>query len=416
MMHKRLAIIGGGPAGMMAAIAARETDPACLVTLFERLDRVGKKLLATGNGRCNLTNKNALQAVEKDGLFLPVHYHGKHPDFALPALKSFPPQQLLSFFDRLGMPSRLEDTQYYPYSESAGTVLDLLRFYCETRQIRIQTGSPVLKLCKTKGQFEINGQYFDRCIVAAGGKASPHLGSDGSGYALLQQFGHKCTPLYPAITQIKTETQWVKQLKGIKCDAAVSIFLNGRLYQTQTGQLLFAEYGLSGPPVFQIARAVSAHPDKRAQIRIDFMPEHTDQQLYTRIRSVIVQPFTQSLRLDLLLAPLLHKRIGQVLIKSCGLSLQMPAADLTDKQISQIIQAIKGFTLTANGVNGFSTAQVTAGGIQTGGFDPATMQSKLQAGLFAAGEILDIDGDCGGFNLQWAFSSGRLAGRSAVLL
>lgn len=413
MMRKRIAIIGGGPAGMMAAITARETDTNCLVTLFERLDRVGKKLLATGNGRCNLTNQNALQTVEKDGLFLPVHYHGKHPDFALPALKSFPPEQLLEFFDRLGMPSRLEGAQYYPYSESAGTVLDLLRFYCETKQIKMNVSTTILKINR---QFEINGQHFDRCIVTAGGKASPHLGSDGSGYGLLEQFGHKCSPLYPAITQIKTDTQWVRQLKGIKCDAAVSIFLDGRLYQTQTGQLLFAEYGLSGPPVFQMARAVSTHPDKRAQIQIDFMPEYTVQQLHTRIRSVIAQPFTQPLRLELLLAPLLHKRIGQVLIKSCGLSLQMPATDLTDKQITQIAQAIKAFTLTATGVNGFSNAQVTAGGIQTDSFDPATMQSKLQAGLFAAGEILDIDGDCGGFNLQWAFSSGRLAGRSAVLL
>ncbi|MBQ2675842.1 MAG: aminoacetone oxidase family FAD-binding enzyme [Clostridia bacterium] len=410
-MSNKIAIIGGGAAGLVAAISAKYADNNCDVTVFDRLDRVGKKILATGNGCCNLTNINAgLTVDDTNGQAFPVHYFGKNADFALPALKSFSVENTISFFENLGVLTRLDEDKYYPYSLQAGTVLDALRFECERLCVKFRLGVSVDKIGAQNGKFSISGDKFDCCIVAAGGKSSPHLGSDGSGYKLLEAFGHKCSPLLPAITQIKTETDFVKQLKGIKIDADVTISVDNKNVRTEFGQVLFADYGLSGPPVFQLSGIAAYNYNKNCLIKLNLMPEYD----FNSLLQLVTAASKRNSTCENMLSGILNKRLGQVVIKAAGYPLSTATSQLKPTDLKNIVNTIKQFSFKVTGVQGFANAQVTAGGIYTNDFDSATMQSKLIRNLYAAGEVLDIYGDCGGYNLQWAFSSGYIAGKSAA--
>lgn len=409
-----LGIIGGGASGLFAAITALTYGNGVNVTIFEQLNRVGKKLLATGNGRCNITNEFADKEIIVQENKKPLYYHGENPHFALYALKNFNQKDLIDYFTENGLLLRKENDKYYPFSEQAGTVLDFLRLKCEMLGAEIITGVKVEKIEFNNDKFIINNRKFDKVIVACGGKSSPHLGSDGSGYKLIEHFGHKTTRLYPAITQIKTETEFVKQLKGIKSDANCKIFVDNKVIREEFGQVLFADYGLSGPPIFQLSRIAAQNYNRNCYISLDFMAEKSKNEVFSLIKSVLDTPFTYPLTCENLLSLFLNKRLGQVIIKSCGIKLNKDAYELNENQIMQIAERIKDFRIKVIGVSGFQNAQVTAGGICTFDFDEKTMESKLKKGLFACGEILDIDGDCGGFNLQWAFSSGYLAAKSAI--
>lgn len=409
-----LGIIGGGASGLFAAITALSSKSNVRVTVFEQLNRVGKKILATGNGRCNITNEFADAEISDENGIKPAHYHGESAGFALYALKNFNQKNLIDFFAENGLILRKENDKYYPFSEQAGTVLDFLRLKCEMLGAEIKCGIKIEKIKIKDNKFIINNQVFDKVIVACGGKSSPHLGSDGSGYKLLEHFGHKTSHLYPAITQIKTETEFVKQLKGIKADANCKIFVDNTVIREEFGQVLFADYGLSGPPIFQLSRIAAKNYNKNCCISLDFMNEKSQNEVFSLIKSVLDAPFTYPLTCENLLSLFLNKRLGQVIVKSCGFKLNKDAYELNENQIMQIAEKIKDFRIKVTGVNGFQNAQVTAGGVLTDDFEKKTMESKLQKGLFACGEILDIDGDCGGYNLQWAFSSGYLAAKSAI--
>ena len=414
MISKKIAIIGGGASGLFAAISAKRENTNCEIFVFERLNRVGKKILATGNGQCNISNINAGNTFLKKGKQLPVFYHGENPDFALFALKTLNVEKTIDFFESLGMLTQKINDKLYPLTLNASTVVDILRLYCEKLKVNFVVDCTISEIKKNKNIFLINGEQFDSVIVCCGGKSSPHLGSDGSGYKLLTNFGHKCTTLSPAITQIKTETNFVKQLKGIKVNANVSIYVNNNKIRSDYGQILFAEYGLSGPPIFQLSLIASKNYDKNTVIQLDFMPEWDVNYISEKIKNIILNPFTLNLTNELLLSPFINKRLGQVIIKYCGLPLNQESKSLSQMDISKIATAIKHFKLKVTGVQGFNNAQVTAGGILTKDFDDKTMESLIVKNIYACGEILDITGDCGGFNLQWAFSSGYLAGKSAA--
>lgn len=406
----KIAIIGGGASGLFSAITALSSEKEISVTIFEKMNRVGKKILATGNGRCNITNENA--SLMKNGF--PVFYHGNEPEFASFALNKFNQDDLIKFLNKNGVLLRKEEDKYYPFSEQAGTILDFLRLKCEILGANIILDTKIDHIKKIDGKFIINNQEFDKVIIACGGKSSPHLGSDGSGYKLLEMFGHKTSSLYPALTQIKTETEYVKQLKGIKTDALCRIYVNNSLVCEEFGQLLFAEYGLSGPPIFQISRIAAFNYNKDCHIVLDFMKDRTIKEIKNLIYSVLSNPFTYPLTTENLLSLFLNKRLGQVIIKYSGFKLNKDAYELTDEEIEKISVSIKNFKLKVTGVSGFQNAQVTAGGILTKDFYDKSMESKLSKGLYACGEILDIDGDCGGYNLQWAFSSAYIAAKSAI--
>ena len=378
-----IGIIGAGASGMAAALAAAENQENSVI-LLERQARVGKKLLATGNGRCNLTNLNATA----------YQYHGNAPGFAVPVLEKYPVSDTLTWFEGMGLYTVAEDSgRVYPYSDQANSVVDVLRFALEKENIELKLGFEVSRIKKIDDGFVVESKKESvtchRLIVACGGLAGTQQGGSMFGYQLLRSMGHRMTKLRPALVQIKTADS-VAALKGVRANCKAQILKDGALYAESVGEIQFTEYGISGPVIFEISRDVCA--DKAEWVcRLDFLPDISEEKL----RSMICRSGEE------MLTGILHNRLGRVLVKAGGY----------DK--AQVIQTVKAFELRLSEPMGMDKAQVTAGGIITDDFDPDSMESKLVSGLYACGEVLDIDGDCGGYNLQWAWSSGRCAGENA---
>lgn len=397
-----IGIIGGGASGMAAAIEAA-MNPNNKVIVFERQARVGRKLQATGNGRCNLSNLGA--DISK--------YHGEGTDFAAFALEKYHVEDTLNWFNSLGLITVTEPSgKVYPYSDQANSVVDILRFALDKPNIELRTGSEVQRVKKQNNGFfvEVEGEqiFCDRLITACGGLAGTKLGGTMSGYKLLGKFGHKCTRLRPALVQLKSDWNGTASLKGVRANCNIRIFKNDHLHAQSEGELQFTEYGISGPVVFEVSRdACSGSGDWYALL--DFVPQLTDQQLLNEL----IKRKETNLPASELLTGVLHNRLGRVLTQAAGLNANSPVSELNDLQLQEVCRCMKGFELSLSEPMGMDCAQVTAGGVETACFDPQTMESKLVKGLYACGEVLDIDGECGGFNLQWAWSSGRLAGASA---
>ncbi len=395
-------IIGGGASGMAAAIAAAQ-NPDVQVHLFERQARVGRKLLATGNGRCNLTNLNATKNS----------YHGVDPDFVQCALEYMNPQKTLSWFRGLGLFTVAEESgRVYPYSNQANSVVDVLRLKLEQPNICLHTGFEVQKIRQDGNGFTVESAderiCCDKLIVACGGLAGTKLGGSMSGYKLLGKLGHRSTRLRPALVQLKSDWNGVVSLKGVRTNCRVQILKDGALFSQSTGELQFTDYGLSGPVIFEVSRDACYGPGTWSA-QFDFLPDIMESELEQELK----RRTEQDLPIGELLTGILHNRLGRVLTKAAGIKNRTFASELNGADIEAVCVAVKSFRITLTEPMGMDNAQVTAGGVLTDDFDPATMESKLVPGLFACGEVLDIDGDCGGYNLQWAWSSGFLAGMSA---
>lgn len=397
-----IGIIGAGASGMAAALAAAE-NPDVQVILLERQARVGRKLSATGNGRCNLTNLHA----NKDS------YHGDDPAFAAAAIARFPVQETLNWFADLGLYTVAENSgRVYPYSDQANSVVDVLRFALEKDNIRLEAGFEVEKVKKTAEGFRIDGTsgtiVCDKLIIACGGLAGTKLGGSMSGYKLLRSFGHHCTKLRPTLVQLKSDWHGGAALKGVRANCRAEILKDGEIFSTSAGELQFTEYGLSGPVIFEISRDVCSTKGEWI-CRLDFLPDRDEQWL---LNQLLTRRKTR-LKAEDLLTGILHNRLGRVITQSVGISGYVPISQLEEYEIATVAKAVKHFEVALTEPMGMDSAQVTAGGIVTSEFDPETMESKLVSGLYACGEVLDIDGDCGGYNLQWAWSSGKMAGMSA---
>ncbi|MBQ3211720.1 MAG: NAD(P)/FAD-dependent oxidoreductase [Oscillospiraceae bacterium] len=399
---KTAVIIGGGASGMMAALTAAEKENIRVI-LIERQQRVGRKLLATGNGRCNLTNIYAG----------PANYHGEQPGFADFALEKFTPQNTLDFFAALGLVTVTEDSgRVYPLSDSANSVVDVLRFALDERGVEVRCGVSVRALFKKDGGYTVSTDggdvYADYVVVACGGAAGEKLGGVMDGYEILKNLGHKRTRLYPSLVQLITASDYPRALKGVRADARLSLFCGDELMAESVGELQFTEKGISGPVSFDVSRAAAVLGEE-GRLSVDFMrnfDENTVRKLLTKRRDSFPK-----LECAELFTGMLHNRLGRMLIKYARLNPSTPLGSLKDADIEAAVSACKGFHLPLCGTEGFDKAQVTAGGIKTGGVDPQTMQSWFMPNLFICGELLDVDGDCGGFNLQWAWASGRMAGR-----
>ena len=395
-------IIGAGASGMAAALAAAE-NPNTQVILLERQARVGRKLLATGNGRCNLTNLNA----GKTG------YHGEDPGFSGTAIQAFDPEATLTWFQQLGLYTVAEPSgRVYPYSDQANSVVDVLRLALDQNNICLKTGFEVQKIQKTADGFCIgNGEETVSChklIVACGGLAGTKLGGSMSGYKLLGKLGHRATKLRPTLVQIKCGWGGIVSLKGVRANCCLRICRDGVDFAGSEGEIQFTEYGISGPVVFENSRDV-CHEKGRWTACLDFLPQCSVGWLMQQLE----QRRQMNLPVDELLTGILHNRLGRVLTRCAGVKGKTLTAELTDGELEAVCACVKGFELELTEPMGMDSAQVTAGGVITDGFDPATMESKLVPGLYACGEVLDVDGDCGGYNLQWAWSSGRCAGLHA---
>lgn len=397
-----IGIIGGGASGMAAALAAAE-QPGVQVVLMERQARLGRKLQATGNGRCNLTNLHAGQQG----------YHGDRPEFAREAIASFGPQETLAWFRRLGLFTVAEPSgRVYPYSDQANSVVDVLRFALERPNIQVKLGFEVEKVKKTPDGFLVESKQehlsCDRLIVACGGLAGTKLGGSMAGYQLLRSLGHRCTRLRPTLVQLKAAWGGIAGLKGVRANCHAAIYRGETLWSESTGELQFTEYGLSGPVMFEISRDACQGLGPW-HCRLDFLPEVPE----SALQEELLRRRQGDLPASELLTGILHNRLGRVLTQAAGISLSRQVAQLEEAELFQVAQTVKDFVVALKEPMGMDSAQVTAGGMVTAEFDEQTMESRLVPGLYACGEVLDIDGDCGGYNLQWAWSSGRLAGLSA---
>lgn len=397
-----IGIIGGGASGMAAALEAAQ-NPNVQVILLERQARLGRKLLATGNGRCNLSNRDAS----------PDFYYGEDLDFTGPALERYCVAETLQWFRSMGLVTVTEDSgRIYPYSDQANSVVDVLRFALQKPNIEVVTGFEVSKVRRNGTGFTVeNGEESiacDKLIIACGGLAGSKLGGSLSGYKLLQKLGHRCTQLRPTLVQLRADWSHCASLKGVRANCWAEISRNGKLHSAGKGEIQFTEYGLSGPVIFEISRDVCR--EKGDWIcKLDLMPDMEMEDLM----ALLLPRKATDLASEELLTGILHNRLGRVVTKEAGVSLHAPIRQLEDWELENVCRRIKELVVPLTEPMGMDSAQVTAGGIVTAEFDPETMESKLVPGLYACGEVLDIDGDCGGFNLQWAWSSGRLAGSAA---
>lgn len=398
---KNAAIIGGGAAGLACALMIKKRMPGIDVTVFEANDRVGKKLAVTGNGRCNISNKYASSE----------NYHGD-PQFAEKLLNDFDFNKQSDFFSQLGVLFAVEnDGKTYPMSYQASSVVDAMRYAAKEEKIKVILSTFATDITKkADGEFEIttnNGKHiFAAVIIATGGKAGGKLSSE-FGYTILKKFGHKIETLSPSLVQIKTNTDCVKQLKGIKINAAVTVKTE-KEKRSESGEILFCDYGLSGPPVLQISRLANA---RGALIVLDILPDFDISCLQAELeKRCSLHP---QRAVSELFTGMINKRLGQVITKSCGININSLLCELTVRDIAAISKKVKHFELTSKGTAGFENAQVTAGGAQTTQFFDCLMSKKVK-GLFAVGEVLNVDGDCGGYNLAFAWASANAAANGVI--
>lgn len=404
-----LAIIGAGASGLCAAIAAARCFEGAGhntqgIVLLESLPRVGKKILATGNGRCNITNTS----LREDCYF-------ENGRFALDVMRAADSLAVIDFFASIGLLTKEDESgRVYPKSNQAASVLDSLRFEVERLGIPILTETKVLSLIKQKNGFLINNEISTkRVILAAGGQSARQFGSDGSGFALLRTLGVRVHPPYPALTGLLLNKTYPRALKGVRSDCEVAVCLHGHTLAKDTGEVQFNESGVSGIPVMQISRFAAQHAgEKSLTLHIDRLPSMTEGDLIAylqqRIRSC---PF---LAAEDLMSGLMPKRLGSVCVKEAGISPSLSASCLQKTDAARIAACVKGQTYSIEKTAGFDASQVTAGGADTNAFNPKTLECRTIEGLYCCGEILNVDGMCGGYNLQWAWSSGLVCGKAAA--
>ncbi len=390
-MSYDVAILGAGPSGIMAAITAAHLNPNLKIALLEKNPRVGKKLLSTGNGRCNLTNLNQDY----------THYHGENEWFIQQVLQQFDLDATLSFFKSIGIDTTTENEKVFPCSLQASSVLDLLRHALHSNNIKELCDFQCTDIQKVADTYHIRSSTGHtvtarKLVIAAGGKASPQLGSTGDGYRFLEEFGHQTTMLFPSLVQVCTANKKTVPLKGIKVNATVSVFENDSCLASEYGEVLFTEYGLSGPPIFQLSRYASLI--KEPVFQLDLFPQLTHNELAN-----LLSERRMRLPKELLLTGLLHNTVCRELIRELN--------GQTD-DYTQVAKLLKSWSFSVVSTRGWNSAQVTGGGIYLRDFSPLTLESKKAKNLYACGEVLDVCGDCGGYNLQWAWSSGAVVGRA----
>ena len=407
---KRILIIGGGAAGIAAALTAKHHAPEVEVLLLERLDRVGKKILATGNGRCNLTNMQA-------GM---PHFHSSDRGALKAVLQGMEPKLVLDFFRGMGLLCQEEDEgRVYPYCKQASMVLDVLLQALERAKIEVHCGFAITSIVRNKGKFVMKtadggSLTADRVILTCGGKAAPKLGSDGSGYTLAKALGHSCTPLVPALVALKCDMNGLGGLKGIRASAELTLLANDHVLGQEAGELQFTEYGLSGIPAMQLSGRLSRlRKGEKCTALVDLFPEWEEEALFRELKAR--QKCAPQETLETFLLGTVHKRLAYAVLKSAGLQpLSKPVSSLSNGDLHRLTETLKAWRFVVTGTQGWEMAQVTGGGIPLQEVDSRTMESWCVSGLYLAGEILDVTGDCGGFNLHWAWCSGIRAGQAAA--
>ncbi|MBR4720602.1 MAG: NAD(P)/FAD-dependent oxidoreductase [Clostridia bacterium] len=383
----KVAVLGGGASGIIAAITAARRGSE--VAILEKNSRIGKKLLMTGNGRCNITNMN-LKAENYNSAFV------------CDALNTFSAKDTIEFFKEIGLLTYEEqEGRVYPVSNQASAVLEVLRLEIERQNVTVVCDFDITKIEKYSDGFFIyskNGEKIaaNRIIVALGGKSAQNTGSDGSGYRLLTDLGHSVKTPDKALVQLKTD----KSIKGVRAYAKASV--NGI---EEKGEVQFTGYGLSGIPILNLSRYAKSGD----VLTLDMMPDYTEDELFEYLQK------RHNQNLETYLIGMLNKPLGQMLLKECDIGkLSRKSESLEDFEIKKIAKKLKGWSFIVTGKMGWDNAQVTMGGIELSEIDSKTMESKIVKNCYITGEMMDIDAECGGFNLQWAWSSGFAAGKNAA--
>ncbi len=408
MARKSIAVIGGGAAGMLAAIAA--ADNGAEVTLYERNERVGKKILATGNGKCNFANRKL--SVEA--------FYGGSGALVSHVINEFSVEDTLSFFENSGMMVKDKNGYLYPASEQASTVLDILCMQLFKRKIKVLCEKKVNRIIPDKDTNTIvirtgkNETKYDGVVVTCGGSAAPKTGSDGTGCYLAKELGHTVKPIVPALVQLRCKETYLKDIAGVRADARVNLVVDNECVAVERGELQLTDYGISGIVVFQISRIASYAllDQKQVKAYIDFLPDISEME-FEILREKRLKTTWKNETVEDFFTGMLNKKLMLLFIRLAGLSADEKIATADKEKINRVFILCKNFTVTVNGTNSFDNAQVSAGGVS---LDEVTyaLESKLHKGVYFAGEVLDVDGKCGGYNLQWAWSSGYVAGKNAA--
>ncbi|MBE5742721.1 MAG: aminoacetone oxidase family FAD-binding enzyme [Clostridiales bacterium] len=388
-----VAIVGGGFSGLVCAEVLGSKFGGEKVLVLEKNDRVGKKILATGNGRGNITNLD----------LSPEKYHSQNGADISQLLEKYGNKSIIEYFEGLGIGFSTEEGKVFPSSFQANSILDGLRMKIEYLGVDVQTSREVKRIKKTAVGYilETDGRSFfaDKVIFACGGKASKQYGTDGSAYALLQELGHSVTDLFPSLVQVKTDVSKIKGLKGLKQQAEIKAVCDGVKTPTFIGDILFTDYGISGNAVFYLSAYISNK--NNATLSISFLPDKGKGEIASFIREKFKNlPYVEA---EEVLTGIINKQIGKAIIKDCGVVAK------NSRSADVIASKVKDFRLEYKGTLGFDNAQVTKGGIPFNEVSENTLESKKAKGLYIVGESLDVDGDCGGYNLQWAYTSARIA-------
>jgi predicted Rossmann fold flavoprotein len=416
LKHKLL-IIGGGAAGLMAAVTAK--DLGMDVAILEGNDHIGVKILNTGNGQCNITNGT----LDSDNIR--EWYHSSNEGFPAYALRAFTVEQTIEFFTMLGLPlTTTDEGRMYPMSMQASSVVDIFQFALDDRGIPLYLKHKVTGIVPNvhQGGFTVvcqtdAGEETFTCgklLLASGGLAAPNTGSDGSGYTFAKSLGHRMITPLPVLVQLKLDSRNLKAMSNIKFEGRAQVLVKGKIATSKTGEMHYTDYGISGPTILSLSRTASRHLSGRdpVTLKVDMMPGRSDEEL-EQFLEAHWGVFGHRSVLDSLLG-IINKKLIPVLLKEAGVeNIHKPCWELSWKEKRGIYKSIKHREASITDTNSFNNAQVTAGGIDTRDVDPATLESKLVPGLYFAGEILDVDGDIGGYNLQWAWSSGYAAAKAA---
>jgi predicted Rossmann fold flavoprotein len=404
MAKSKIIIIGGGASGIMAAIVSARNGAK--VTIIERKPKIGRKILATGNGRCNLTNLYANKS----------HFHSETENIYEEIINKFDINSTMKFFNDLGITTIEKDLgKVYPRSEQANSVVNALLYELNRLKVNVVCNSDVENIqldknIKVKTSDKI--YYCNKLIIATGGKSCPDLGSNGSGYKLAKMLGHTVIEPFPSLVQLKTDYQYLKQLQGTKIWGTVKILDDeNNIYRKEKGEVLFTDYGVSGPPILQISRYGSKNllRNKSTYITIDLVSE------YENIDTILINRFEKAPNKTIQesFVGFINNRLIIPIIKTANIDINKKVANITKEERISIGNTLKNLKMKVTGTNQWNQSQVTAGGVDTREIDSNTLESKICKNIYLCGEIIDIDGDCGGYNLQWAWSSGAVAGLSA---
>jgi len=401
----RVAIIGAGASGLVCAIEAARKGHN--VTLFEKNSKVGRKILATGNGKCNISN-------EKITI---TRYHGESPSFAKEPLRRFDTHTCKTYFRSLGLEMREgEEGRLYPMSHQASSVVDMLLHEARSLGVNFLLESEVSKIEKNSADFVVHAKeqtyHFDACVIATGSVAMPTLGSSGSGYGFAKALGHAVIEPYPSLVQFVSDEPHLKEVSGVKMEANVELYIANQKCANVQGDLLFTAYGLSGSTILDLSRKASHAfvEGEVVHVVLDLLPNLTRDALSALLQKRLA--FAKDKSLSLWLEGMIPKKLAHFIVENIKLTHIKEASALGAKEIKKIVFALKALRITIKETKGFESAEVCAGGVDVRELDAKSMMSAKVKNLYFCGEVLDIDGDCGGFNLHFAWASGYLVGQS----